>query len=328
MTNHHDGNPTYLDKLPVEFILLKILLSPTRVEYIEILSKRNLLYQVLIWNRSNCRSFAVVNNRRLRLHHLSLLSDYNTVLADILAGSPPPEKSLLPESYFDVVESDDSPATELTIRVAWLILVLLCRIDHKAKHYKDLSLTYIFLANNLQHVVSRAGSSNLKHLLGEDWVVRHFAKVRQFAASYERLAWGPVASSLPENSIAAAMSPEEVKDLFEAFNASFESAYGKQSACVVPDPKIRDEMKTSVARKLVTIYREFYYTHRSTVALAGGENGAMNVRLVVRFTPEDIGNYISALFIEKGSFGNERVLPSPSSSSSTSPSSRGRLSRS
>ncbi|EOA30087.1 hypothetical protein CARUB_v10013194mg [Capsella rubella] len=249
------------------------------------------------------------------MDHLSLLADYSNVLVDILAGSPPPDRSLLPESYFNLSESDDSPSSELALRFAWLILVLLCKIDHKSNHYKDFSVQYLFLANNLQHVVSRARSSNLKQLLGEDWVKRHFVKMRQFAGSYKRLAWGPVVSSLPENRTVE-MTPDEVKDLFRKFNESFENAYGRHSVCVVADPKLRDEIKESIARKLVPIYREFYNTRSSVVlagaAAGGGGNGKRNLSTVVRFTPEDIENYLSDLFLEKGSSGT-----SPSSSPSS-----------
>ncbi|KAG7576616.1 Exocyst complex component Exo70 [Arabidopsis thaliana x Arabidopsis arenosa] len=243
------------------------------------------------------------------MDHLSLLADYSNVLVDILAGSPPPDRSLLPESYFNVSESDDSPSSELTIRFAWLILVLLCKIDRKSIHYKDFSVQYLFLTNNLQHVVSRARSSNLKNLLGEDWITRHFAKMRQFAGSYKRLAWGPVVATLPENRTVE-MTPEEVKERFEKFSESFENAYAKHSVCVVADPNLRDEIRVSIARKLVPIYREFYNT-RGSVILAGA-GGARNLSSVVRFTPEDIENYLSDLFTEKGSSGNSSAS-SPSS---------------
>jgi exocyst complex protein 7 len=243
------------------------------------------------------------------MDHLSLLADYSNVLVDILAGSPPPDRSLLPESYFNVSESDDSPSSELTIRFAWIILVLLCKIDRKSIHYKDFSIQYLFLTNNLQHVVSRARSSNLKNLLGEDWITRHFAKMRQFAGSYKRLAWGPVVATLPENRTVE-MTPEEVKERFEKFSESFENAYSKHSVCVVADPNIRDEIKVSISRKLVPIYREFYNT-RGSVILGEGD-GARNLNSVVRFTPEDIENYLSDLFREKGSSGNSSAS-SPSS---------------
>ncbi|CAL9220165.1 unnamed protein product [Arabidopsis halleri] len=243
------------------------------------------------------------------MDHLSLLADYSNVLVDILAGSPPPDRSLLPESYFNVSESDDSPSSELTIRFAWLILVLLCKIDRKSIHYKDFSVQYLFLTNNLQHVVSRARSSNLKNLLGEDWITRHFAKMRQFAGSYKRLAWGPVVATLPENRTVE-MTPEEVKERFEKFSESFENAYSKHSVCVVADPNLRDEIRVSIARKLVPIYREFYNTRRSVILAGAG--GARNLSSVIRFTPEDIENYLSDLFTEKGSSGNSSAS-SPSS---------------
>ncbi|ESQ49122.1 hypothetical protein EUTSA_v10020295mg [Eutrema salsugineum] len=250
------------------------------------------------------------------MSHLTLLADYSNVLVDILAGSPPPERSLLPESYFNVSDSDESPSSELTLRFAWLILVLLCKIDRKANQYKDCSVQYLFLTNNLQHVVSRVRSSNLKQLLGDDWVTRHFAKMKQYSDSYKRLAWGPVVASLPENRTVE-MSPEEVKERFDNFSECFERAYGKQSACIVPDPNLGEEIKLSIARKLVPIYREFCNT-RSSVFLAGA-GGARNLSSVVRFTPEDIENHLSDLFSREGISGNLAVSFPSSSRSRQSP---------
>uniref|UniRef100_A0A5B7A7V1 Exocyst subunit Exo70 family protein n=1 Tax=Davidia involucrata TaxID=16924 RepID=A0A5B7A7V1_DAVIN len=223
------------------------------------------------------------------MNYFSLLADYSNVLADILVDSPPPSKSSLPEYYFDTSDSDESPAPSISLRFAWLILVLLCKLDGKVKHYKDACLSYLFLANNLQHVLSRVRTSNLKYLLGDEWISKHEVKVKQFAANYERLGWDHVIKSLPEDPTAV-ISPEEVKERFKRFNAAFEQACRKQSLCVVPDSKLRDEIKPSIARKIVPVYREFYNTHRRTL---GRER---NFAILVRFTPDDIGNYLSDLF--------------------------------
>jgi exocyst complex protein 7 len=240
------------------------------------------------------------------MNYLSNLADYNHILEDIFAEWPPPPRSSLPESYFNTPQSNDSQAPVISLRMAWLILVLLCKLDGKAEHYKDVSLSYIFLTNNLQHVVSKVRTSNLQYLLGEEWITRHEAKVRHFATNYERLAWGMVAVSLPENPTAV-ISPSEAKEIFRKFNLSFEEACQKQRTFVVSDPKLRDEIKESLARKLVAVYREFYDTHRLTV---GGER---NVGSYVRFAPEDVGNHLSNLF-----FGTTESVSSPSSSSSSS----------
>ncbi|KAG2272594.1 hypothetical protein Bca4012_085590 [Brassica carinata] len=245
------------------------------------------------------------------VNHISLLADYSNVLVDILAGSPPPDRTLIPESYFNVSDSDDSPSSELAVRFAWLILVLLCKIDRKANYYKDCSVSvqYLFLTNNLHHVVSRARSSNVKQLLGEDWVKRHVGKIKQFSDSYKRLAWGPVLATLPENRMVE-MSAEEVKDRFEKFSEGFERAYRKQGACVVPDRELRDEIRLSIARKLVPVYREFYNTRRSVILAGAG--GVRNLSSVVRFTPEDVENHLSDLFSGEGISGSSSVS-SPSS---------------
>ncbi|XP_022746833.1 exocyst complex component EXO70H1-like [Durio zibethinus] len=226
------------------------------------------------------------------MNYLTFLADYSNILIDIIADWPPSVKSSIPESFFNSTGSDESPAPAIAVRIAWLILVLLCKLDSKAKHYKDVSLSYLFLANNLRHVISRVRISNLQYLLGDKWVAEHEAKVSLFAANYVRLAWGHVFASLPENPTVS-MTPGAAKECFRKFNSSFEDAYRKQSSCVVPDLKLRDEIKVSIGRKVVAVYQEFYDTHKSTV---GDER---SVRLFVRFCPEDLGNYLSELFMGK-----------------------------
>ncbi|CAI0472551.1 unnamed protein product [Linum tenue] len=248
--------------------------------------------------------------------YLALLADnYNSVLADILQDWPSPPaaaKSSSPEhSFFDSPRSDDeSREPALSVRFSWLLLVLLSKLDGKAKSYKDASLSYLFLANNLSYVVSRARGSNLGFVIGEEWVGKHEAKVGQFAASYERLAWGPVLAALPEEDPAAAVSAEEAREVFKRFGSRFEEAYRKQSCCIVEDPKLRDEIKKSIARKLVPRYRGFYEKNRAT---AGARR---NVGIFVKYTPQDVARYLSELFLEV--IVEEGSSPSTSSTSSSS----------
>ncbi|GKV30083.1 hypothetical protein SLEP1_g38942 [Rubroshorea leprosula] len=231
-------------------------------------------------------------------NYLSLITDFGNVLTDIFADWRRPAKSVLPEPYFDSAVSDDSTAPAISLRIAWLILVLLCKLDVKAKRYKSGSLSYLFLANNLEHVVARVRSSNLQYLLSEEWIAKHEAKVRQFTANYERLAWGQVLASLPENPTAA-ISSEEAKEYFRKFNSSFEEAYWKQKSCVIPEQKLRDDIKVSITSKLLPVYRQFYDTH----GLTFGEE-ERNRMLFVKFTPEELGNYLSDLFFGAGNSGS------------------------
>ncbi|WMV44865.1 hypothetical protein MTR67_038250 [Solanum verrucosum] len=165
------------------------------------------------------------------MDYVTLLADYSNVLSDILAESPPPAKGSLPESYFGIADTDESPAPAISLRFAWLILILLCKLDGKAKHYKDVSFAYLFLANNLRYIIVKVRSSNLKYLLGENWISKHDEKVKQFASNYERLGWSHVIESLPREPNAS-MAPQQVKEIFKRFNSSFEQAHRKHSMCV------------------------------------------------------------------------------------------------
>ncbi|KAK1563095.1 hypothetical protein Q3G72_022228 [Acer saccharum] len=248
------------------------------------------------------------------MNYLCLLADYSNILTDISADWPPPTKSTVTESFFDSQipgDSSSSATPVFTLHVAWLILVLLCKLDGKLKRYKDVSLSYLFLANNLQHVISTVRTSNLHYLLGEEWINKHEAKVKQYAGNYERLAWGHVFKTLPDPNTTVMISPGQAKDYFRNFNSSFEQAYKKQSPCIVPDPKLRDEIKASIARKLVAVYRDFYNKHRKTV-------GETSVGVFARYTPEDVENYFSDLFIGSASDSSFSTVSSPSSSTSSS----------
>ncbi|XP_050384563.1 exocyst complex component EXO70H1-like [Argentina anserina] len=216
------------------------------------------------------------------MSYLSLLTDYSNVLADIFIDWTPPEKLPSPEWT-------DSSVSAESLRMVWFILVLVCKLDEKAKQYKEVSLSYLFLANNLQHVISIVRTSNLQYLLGEEWISKHESKVQQFAANYERLAWGAVLSSLPEI-ISVEMSSQEARLIFRNFNFSLEETYQKQKLNVVADAKLRDEIKASVTKKIVSVYKEFYDKHKVSVSSVG------NAAIYARFTPEDVANYLSNLY--------------------------------
>ncbi|KAG4928236.1 hypothetical protein JHK85_054722 [Glycine max] len=129
-----------------------------------------------------------------------ILADYINVLSDIFPRDwlPPPKSSSLPESYLYSPESDYSASKPaLTARFAWLILVLLCKLDGKAKHCKDVSLSYLFLANNLWYVVARVRSSNLQYVLGDDWILKHEAKAKRLNPNPSNADLCPVHTTLP-----------------------------------------------------------------------------------------------------------------------------------
>ncbi|XP_041024320.1 exocyst complex component EXO70H1-like [Juglans microcarpa x Juglans regia] len=221
--------------------------------------------------------------------YISSLADYNLILSKIIVDGPPSATSSLPESYFEIPTMDNGQTPSVSVLLAWLILVLLCKLDSKAELYKDVSLSYLFLANNLHFIVEKVSTTNLNYLLGNDWVLKHAKKVKQYARNYESMAWTKVFSALPGKT-SPAITPEMAKECFRKFNAAFEEAYRKQTSWLVQDGKLRDELKVSIAKKLVPVYQEFFDMY---LVMLSGEK---NLELLVRFSPDDLGNYLSDLF--------------------------------
>lgn len=245
---------------------------------------------------------------RYVMNYISFLSDYGEILKDIVANWPLETKLPMPESYYGTPKKDDSP---ITLRFAWLILVLLCKLDGKAEHYNDVALSYLFLANNLHYVVEKVRTSNMRFILGSDWIERHESKIKLYSSKYRRIGWSEVFSSLPAD-VKAEISPEEARESFRNFNRAFEETYRKQASWIVPDPKLRDEMKISLAKELGALFGEFYARNRVRVRRSSGSDN------VVRLSPDDLGNYLSDLFYGSGSESVRSGSSSTSSSHSSS----------
>ncbi|KAL3653125.1 hypothetical protein CASFOL_002806 [Castilleja foliolosa] len=229
---------------------------------------------------------------RYVMNFLVFLADYSGPISDIIAESPANARSPLPESYFSSPTAggeEDPSSAAITARLAWLILVLLCKLDAKAVLYNDVALSYLFLANNLNYVVLKIRNSNLGLLIGLEWIWKNRTKVNKYLANYERMGWSEVIASLPEDPTVE-ISPDEAKECFRRFNLGFEEAYKKQVSWVIPDPKLRDEVKISLAKKIVPGYRDLYQKHR------GNHKGGVGVESIVRYAPEDLDNYLSDLF--------------------------------
>ncbi|KVI09721.1 exocyst complex component EXO70H1-like [Cynara cardunculus var. scolymus] len=210
--------------------------------------------------------------------YLSSLSDYGSALSDVIVD----------DSQFREQTSDEISPHPVSVKLAWIIRVLLCKLDGKAKFHNYVALSYLFLVNNLHYIIEKVRATNLKFILGEEWMTNHDKKLKQYVSSYESMSWNKVISCLPENPL---VSPEKVRDCFRRLYSTFEEVYGKQTSWIVVDEKMRDKMKASIAHKLVPVYEEFYGTHLITL----GEDERC-VKMLIRLSPENMAKYLSELF--------------------------------
>ncbi|KAB1199899.1 Exocyst complex component EXO70B1 [Morella rubra] len=190
-------------------------------------------------------------------------------------------------------ESDDFKLSPLARRLVSLISSLQANLEEKSRLYEDSALQYIFLMNNLLYVVQRVKDSDLRELLGDNWVKRRRGKVRQFGTSYLRAAWSKALSFLKDEGFGGSSSNASrvaLKERFKNFNACFEDIYRVQTAWKVHDPQLREELRISVSEKVLPAYRAFLGRFGNQVE-SGRHTGKY-----IKYTPEDLESSLLDFF--------------------------------
>ncbi|KAK1409508.1 hypothetical protein QVD17_36034 [Tagetes erecta] len=225
---------------------------------------------------------------------LSSLSDYGSALSDVIVDCLPfkeqseQSQSLFLKSYLNCVNSDEISPAAVSVNFAWIILVLLCKLDGKAKFHNYVALSYLFLVNNLHFIIEKVRETNLRFILGDEWITNHEKKLKQYVSCYESMSWNKVISCLPESSLE---SPEKVKGCFRKLYFTFEEVYGNQTSWIVVDEKMRGKMKALIAKKLVPAYEKFYGKHLVTLS-----EDVRCMKMLMKLSPENMAKYLSELF--------------------------------
>ncbi|WZY75561.1 hypothetical protein YC2023_021945 [Brassica napus] len=193
------------------------------------------------------------------------------------------------------VPSKDS--TLLTVQMSWIMELLESNLEVKSKVYKDPALCYLFLMNNGRYIVQKVKDGDLGLLLGEDWIRKHNAKVRQYHSSYQRSAWNKMLGLLKVDNTAAGMNGlgKTMKVKLKQFNVQFDETCKVHSTWVVFDEQLREELRISLARLLLPAYGNFIGRFQNLGDLGKGKNADKYIKYGV----EDIEAHINELF--KGS---------------------------
>ncbi|KAH9291438.1 hypothetical protein KI387_043372 [Taxus chinensis] len=248
---------------------------------------------------------------RYVMNYIRFLFDYTDTLKHLLIDEENELKNgdfrrQLSNNYMDYPEDDcrgdNSNMSPLAHRVLSIASLLELNLDGKSKLYKDVSLSYLFVMNNVHYIVQKVKSSELRTLLGDDWVRKHSGQVRQNATNYQRAAWNKVLSCLRDEGICITgsfsnrVSKDALKERFKSFNSAFEEVYRNQTGWFVPDPQLREELRISIAEKLLPAYRSFMGRFKSHL------ESVRHVERYIKYTPEDLEIYLLDLF--EGSQGS------------------------
>ncbi|XP_010234976.1 exocyst complex component EXO70E2 [Brachypodium distachyon] len=166
--------------------------------------------------------------------------------------------------------------------VATLVSHLETMLEKESFRYQDAGLKQLFLVNNANFVLHQVKGSEIKYLLGDDWVLQHREQLKDNISRFVDISWEsvmysfhvktskiPIFSSLPTLKI---------------FNLEFERIYWTQKMWTVENPLLRSDMRKSVSQKLVQAYRSYLEDHQNKVAK------------LVKYTPEDLEELLSELF--------------------------------
>jgi exocyst complex protein 7 len=240
---------------------------------------------------------------RYVMNYATLLVDYSGTLNALLANDD--EEYTHESSHHrsqsasaavddaDVDEEEEASMSPIAIRLLRLITSLESNLDEKSKLYDDKAMQYIFLMNNILYMVQKVKDSDLRKMLGDQWIRKRRGQVRQYATSYLRASWSKVLSCLKDEGIGGssnASSKAALKERFKNFNANFEDIYRIQTGWRVSDVQLREELRISISEKVLPAYRSFMGRFGSQLE-SGRHTGKY-----IKFTPDDLEIYLLDLF--------------------------------
>ncbi|XP_054795559.1 exocyst complex component EXO70B1-like [Prosopis cineraria] len=165
----------------------------------------------------------------------------------------------------DYPKLDDS-SSSLSVQMAWIMELLESNLEAKSKIFKDSALCSVFMMNNGRYIVQKAKDSELGTLLGDDWIRKHAAKVRQYHVNYQRNSWNKILSLLKVDNGSLGgpnAASKTMKEKLKLFNTQFEEICRNQSTWFVFDEQLREEIRISLEKILMPAYVNFISRFRS-----------------------------------------------------------------
>lgn len=194
----------------------------------------------------------------------------------------------------DYEKRDSVSPSSLSLQLSWIMELLESSLEAKSRVYKDAALSSVFMMNNGRYIVQKVKDNELGALLGDDWIRKNMAKVRQHHVKYQRSSWGKLLSYLKvEHSNSASSNGTTSKALREQlklFNSCFEEICRAQSSWVIFDEQLKEELKISVSGHLSPAYRNFLGRLHALADVG------KHVDRHIRYSMEDVEARITALF--------------------------------
>ncbi|XP_073391490.1 exocyst complex component EXO70A1 isoform X4 [Physcomitrium patens] len=213
------------------------------------------------------------------INYVKFLLDYQNSLNELFSGSANGDKS----SY-------------LASAILRIMTALQTNLEGKAKLYKDVALSHLFLMNNIHYMVRSVRRSETKDVLGDDWVQRQRRVVQQHNMFYQRAAWNKVllyitgAGNGSSSGDGGNISKTQLKERLKGFSLTFEDLYMRQTQWTVPENELREAVRLHAQEIILPAYRAFLKRH-STIL-----EGKQSVSKHLKYTPDDLEHMLNELF--------------------------------
>ncbi|CAI9770765.1 unnamed protein product [Fraxinus pennsylvanica] len=203
-----------------------------------------------------------------------------------------------PGSNVDYRKGDDRVlSSPFAVQMEWIMELLESNLEAKSKIYRDSALCSVFMMNNGRYIVQKVKDSELGTLLGNDWIKKHNAKIRQYHVNYQRSSWSKVLGVLKvdNNSMSPNGASKSLKEKLKLFYSYFDEICKTQASWVIFDEQSRDELRISVSGTLSPAYRNFI------VRLQNAPDLGKHADRHIKYGVEDIEARINELFQGSGS---------------------------
>lgn len=166
-------------------------------------------------------------------------------------------------------------------------------LEGKAKLYKEVALSNIFMMNNGRYIVQKIkGSAEIYEVMGETWCRKRSSNLRTYHKNYQIETWSKILGCLSPKGLNdnGKVHKPVLKERFKTFNVLFEEIHKTQSTWVVSDEQLQSELRVSISALVIPAYRSFL--GRFSQYLDPGRQ----TQKYIKYQAEDIETYIEGLF--------------------------------
>ncbi|KAK9067183.1 hypothetical protein SSX86_014508 [Deinandra increscens subsp. villosa] len=235
---------------------------------------------------------------RYVMNYIKTLTDYsdslNACLKDHDQAVNDQDSSSSPDTSLgngnDDAENGNSSSSPMALHFRSLMSILECNLEEKSKLYRDEPLGHLFMMNNINYMAEKVKNSELRNILGDNWIRQRNWKFQQYAMSYERATWSSILNLLREDGLSnsgssGSASKTLLRDRLQAFYTAFEDIYKNQTAWSIPNSQLREDVRISMSLKVIQAYRTFVGRHSNHIS-----------ERHIKYTADDLENFIMDLF--------------------------------